>query len=851
MGLAIGDINNDGYPDIYVGNDFFENDYLYINQKNGTFKDLISPENSGIGHTSHYTMGVDISDFNNDGLQDILSLDMLPEDLTTYKASGTEYSYQIYNNYLNKGYANQYMQNALQLNQGNSHFSEIGYLSGISATEWSWAPLFADLDNDGYKDLFISNGILGATNDMDYISFIANEKIQKRISNGMTDQDMKMIEEIPEKKTINYFFKNSGGLKFENMNGAWISGEPSFSNGSIYADLDNDGDLDLVTNNVNEKAFLYKNLSREKDNQNFLKIEFKGSEKNLQGIGARVKAYSQSGMQMAENYPTRGYLSSVPAILHFGLGKLKSADSLEIIWPNGSFQKIKDVKANQKLLVHFDSAKNEKSPGKQLSSEPESEFDLVQRHKEYSFKDFLYEPLIPYSQSNLGPSITTVDFNKDGLDDLFISGDRFEAGKLWIQSKTGKFKVLEQPEIDSGDKEPVDQVFFDANGDGALDLFVVYGGSDPNNKKKNEPSLYINHNGKLLKSNGFPAFSINASVCRTADFNSDGFQDILITSNAGFGDYGASQDAVILLNDGKGNFNFRKNFNTSLKEIGLIYDAEIVDFNNDGIPDIVFAGHYMPISIYLNKGNGKFKIVEIENTEGWWNSVEVEDYNKDGNLDIIAGNWGLNSRLKASVKNPLQLYLEDFDDNGKIDPILTYYYNGRETPLATKDELTKQIPVLNKSYLSYTEFAKADFNDYFSAEKISKAVRKKVVTLETSFFENKGDLKFEKKKLPLEVQFSPVHAIRSVDFDADGLMDVIMGGNNYHINTQLGRQDAGFGIMLKNIGKGNFEIYSNKDFYIKGAVKAIEKIEIQKENYLIFGINNDNVQFVKYPKNND
>lgn len=851
LGLAIGDLNNDGYPDIYVGNDFFENDYAYINQRDGTFKDIISAEKSGIGHTSHYSMGVDISDFNNDGLQDIISLDMLPEDLTTYKASGTEYSYQIYNNYLNKGYANQYMQNALQLNRGGSNFSEIGYISGVSATEWSWAPLFADLDNDGFKDLFISNGILGATNDMDYISFIANEKIQKRINKGITDQDMKIIDEIPEKKTMNYFFKNSGGLQFENMNSQWLDGKTSFSNGAVYADLDNDGDLDLVTNNVNEKAFLYRNRSREKEGLNFLKFQLKGSPNNLLGIGARVKVHSSSGTQVMENYLTRGFLSSVPPELHFGMGKNEDADSIEIFWPDGSYQKLKNVKSNQKLSVDYNSAEKTELLVNNLPSNENIEFNITQNHKEYSFKDFLFEPLIPYAQSNLGPSISTIDYNMDGLDDLFISGDRFEPGKIWIQNKEGKFVSHNEDVLNSDGKEPVDHVFFDANADGSLDLLMVYGGSDPNNKNGNQPSLYIRKNGRLIKSEGLPSINVNASACRTADFNSDGYIDILITSNAGFGEYGPSQNAILLLNDGDAKFHINKDFNKELEQIGLVYDAEIVDVNADNKPDIVIAGHYMPITILLNQPEGKFEKFEIRDTEGWWNDIEIRDYNKDGKMDIIAGNWGLNSRLKASVKYPMQLYLQDFDDNGKTDPILTYYYKGRETPLATKDELTKQIPVLNKSYLSYNEFAKADFNDYFSEEKVKNATRKKVVTLETTYFENKGNLNFEKVNLPVEVQFSPVHAIHSTDFDSDGLTDIIMAGNNYHINTQLGRQDAGYGIMLRNTGNSQFEVFSGKDFYIKGAVKAINEIKIQDQKYLVFGINNESVQFVKYPQKND
>ena len=848
LGLAVGDLNNDGYPDIYVGNDFFENDYLYINNQDGTFSEIISAENNNISHTSHYTMGVDIADINNDGWQDIVSLDMLPEDLTTYKASGTDYSYQIYNQYINNGYGHQYMQNSLQLNNGNLNFSEIGQFSRIAASEWSWSPLIADLDNDGFKDIFISNGILGATNDMDFISFIANENIQKRISKSMSAKDLEMIREIPEKKVANYFFRNKNGLQFENLSADWIKKTPSFSHGATYADLDNDGDLDLVTNNVNEKAFIYRNNSRELDSLNFIKIRFLGAAENRSGIGAKVEVFNSGKVQSQLNFPTRGFMSAVPPELHFGLGKNKNIDSLKVTWPDFSAETIKKVQNNQSVVLDHKNSKTTKRSSEKIKSEENPKVFPEFKHNEYSFKDFIYEPLIPYATSNLGPAVSVVDFNEDGREDLYLSGDRFQPCKLYIQDKTGKLLESNQPGLKSlGNKEPTGQAFFDADNDGDLDVVIIYGGSDPNDKNNSQPVLLLNEDGILKDSEKFPEIHINASVIRVGDLNQDGLNEIFIGSNSDFGNYGSSPSSYIFLNSGKGNFKMT----TNLENFGMVYDARIVDINQDNLPDIAIAGHYMPITFLLNDGKGNFRRETIKDSEGWWNSLEVSDFDNDGYLDIIAGNWGLNSRLKASKEEPIKLYLQDFDDNGRIDPIVTYFYHSRETPFATKDELAKQIPGLNKSFLSYSDFAKADFKDYFSTEKIENAQIKRVNKLESTYFENTGNFNFKMKSLPAQVQFSSVNAILLKDVDGDSRQDIILGGNTYHMNTQLGRLDGNSGTILLNKGNGNFKISEEERLNISGPVRSIDQIKISDSKYLIFGINNDSIQFIKQNYSND
>ncbi len=855
LGVAISDVNNDAYPDIYVGNDFFENDYLYINQKDGTYKEVIASGKNKIKHTSHFSMGTDIADINNDGFSDILSLDMLPEDLATYKSSGTEYGFTIYNQYLKNGYQPQYMQNALQLNRTEANFSEIAFYSGIAATEWSWAPLIIDLDNDGYKDVFISNGIKGATNDMDFISFIANDNIQKRINEGMTKEDLALINELPDKKTTNYFYRNRGDLTFENVSDKWSEKSPSYSNGAVYADLDNDGDLDIITNNINENAFVYQNQINILQSNNYLKIKLKGTEQNLNAVGAKATIFTENNLQTSEVYPTRGYLSSVSSILHFGLGNSSKIDSIEVRWPDGNVSTFKNIETNTTITLEKD---NEYS-AKVINEEPMHTFDkgsfsIKYKHQDYETKDFSTEPLSPYAISNEGPHITVKDINIDGLEDVYVPGGRFKAGKMFLQNSSGNFVETEQPGLEYDKKyEDIDQCFFDADQDGDLDLIVIYGGNENYSGYETSPTLFFNENGEFkIANDAFPNIKINTSVVITTDIDKDGDEDIFIGSNSVAGSYGKSPKNYLFENNGKGIFKEITLANApDLYTVGQIFDAKFVDINTDGYQDLVVAGHYMPITIFVNNGKGIFikeAIPSLEKTNGWWNCISIKDMNNDGDLDIIAGNWGGNSRLKASVEEPIQLYLNDFDDNGKVDPIVTYFYQGKETPIATKDELTKQIPQLNKKFLSYKTFSEANFEDYFSKEKIDQAEKKQVFTLKTIYFENKGNLDFIPHDLPWEAQISSVHDILVHDINNDEYPDLILGGNTYEISTQLGRLDASYGEILLNDKKGNFKSTEKNRLKVNGAVRSIETIKIKDSIYFLFGINNDSIQIITKTK---
>ena len=846
LGLTISDINNDGYPDIYVGNDFFENDYLYVNQKDGTFKDVISTNSLQLGHTSHFSMGNDIADINNDGLTDIVSLDMLPEDLETYKTSGLEYPFPIYQQYLKNGYAPQFMQNTLHLNLGDANFSEVAELSKIPATEWSWGALLADFDNDGLKDLFVSNGIKGATNDMDFISFIANEKIQEQLSQGMTEKELAFANEIPEKKVANYFFKNSNGTSFEDVTEKWHKKEPSFSNGCAYADLDNDGDLDIVVNNVEDPAFILKNQSELINTNNSFQFRLKGSQENIHGIGAKIIAYTKDRMQILENYPARGYLSTVSNRLQFGIGNDSILDSLKITWPTGQQQKLVDVPSGQVLELSIKEAILD-TMGKNTSKyalfleKRTAPFSFV--HKDNNSIEFDRDPLIPFANTNEGPGISIADVNANGLLDVFIHGAKSQASALFIQDSTGTF-TPSQPALFEEDayNEDVASIFFDANNDGLQDLLVVSAGNEFKTSEKLWPRLYRNQNGKFEKdSTQFRKLSINASAVVAIDYDNDKDLDIIITSDQVPWAFGKTPAQYLFENDGNGNFeDVTLKVAPDLRSLGNVTDVSCVDINEDGFKDIIAVGHWMPVSILINDGK-TLKLQEnqgLEHTNGWWNTVKVADFDKDGDLDIVAGNWGLNSKFNASLEEPITLYSKDFDDNGSVEPLVTYYHNHQETPFASKDELVKQMPGLNKKFLSYKAFANEGIEGLFGSKNLKDAFKKRVYELASCYFINEGNGNFTKRPLPFKAQVSTVNSLWVEDFDKDGYQDVLAVGNDYEISTQLGRMDASHGVFLRFDKKNTFQNPADWKINIPGPARDIKKIWIASKPYYVVGINN-------------
>jgi hypothetical protein len=860
LGIGVADIDLDGWPDMYVGNDFHENDYLYINQHNGTFKEDLT---NRMMHTSQFSMGVDIADINNDAYPDIISMDMLPSDPKILKSSLGEDDYNTFYMKIGYGYNYQYTRNNLQLNRRNGMFSEIGLYAGVAASDWSWSPLWMDFDNDGLKDLFISNGIPKRLNDMDYVNYVSNDEIQQKLKENFTDEkDLGLINKFPEIKLPNKFFKNTGDAKFNDIEKQIGGNEATFSNGAIYADLDNDGDLDVVVNNIEDPVLLYENKSNDKKTRPYLDIKLKGSSKNINALGAKVLVYDSNEIRTYEKYPVRGFQSSMEIPIHIGLYKTK-IDSILLIWPDNTYQTVQWKNAVSSLLkiqyqpglpkYDYSRLTNRlKNPTRKMV-DITKEVNLDFKHVENPFNEFEREPLIPFMVSREGPALAVGDANGDGLDDVFIGSSKGNKSAIFFQRPGGKFEKSNQPELDNDSTyEDVDATWIDVNNDGKTDLVIASGGNEYyGNDHFQQPRLYLNdgHEHFTKLDHAFNSIYLTASCVVPYDFNGDGYMDLFIGGRAVPWEYGQVPQSYLLENDKQGHFkDVTAQYSKELSKIGFVRSALWYDINNDGRKDLIISPEWGGICAFINE-KGSFKKQMLTDKKGWWNFVLPVDINGDGNMDLIAGNEGLNNRLTASAKEPVRLYFNDFDDNGKKEQVLTYYLDGHEIPFANKDELQKQIPIIKKRFLYARDFAKASLNDIFSESKLKNSDVLTADYFANSVLMNKGNMNFTTQPLPWLAQLSPFKDAVVINANNDSLPDILLVGNFYDNNIQMGRNDADFGTILVNKGNGRFDCESINGLEIKGQVRHIKKIKIGKEEAYILARNNDSVMVIKFADN--
>ncbi|WP_271783050.1 VCBS repeat-containing protein [Aquimarina algiphila] len=859
LSATIADFNDDGFKDIYVSNDFDSPDFMYINNKNGTFKEIAK---EAVNHTSQYGMGADIADYNNDNLHDIAQVDMTPEDNRRSKSNMSSMNPLGFTKMVNSGLNYQYMQNSLQLNRGNDAngnpvFSEVSRIAGISTTDWSWSILFSDLDNDGWKDITISNGTRRDINNRDYFA-----KLKTKNYFGNAALSAEEVQQIPSEKISNYIFKNTKDFTFKNMVDEWGWDEKTFSNGSLYADLDNDGDLDFVINNIDQHPSIYKNNNL--DHNNFLTISLKGTKNNQNGLGAKVYITTNQSQQFNELTLTRGFQSSVAPILHFGLGKEEIVSLVKVVWPNGDISEIKDVKANQNLLVDFSSA--QKSKKESLQNKPLFQTIALDAigvdfaHIENKYDDYYFEPLLPHQTSMLGPGIAVGDVNGDGLEDFYIGGASKQAATLFVQNTEGKFNRTNNIiwEADK-DMEDMSALFLDYDNDGDKDLYVVSGGNEGNQDLANfQDRLYINNgNGKFIKSvNILPRIETSGSRVIAGDYDNDGDLDLFVGGRLVVGQYPWPAKSYILNNDNGIYKDVTAEIAPDFSTLGMITDASWTDFDNNGTLDLIIVGEWTPILFYSNDGNtfqNTTTSTGLQNTNGWWSSITQDDFDNDGDIDYIIGNLGLNYKYKASKDEPFEVYADDFDGNKRKDIVLSYYNFGKLFPVRGKSCSSQQMPTLRKKFQDYNSFAIADVNEVYGKEKLDNAeIHYKVQTFASSYIENLGKGKFKITPLPNEAQFSSVNKIISDDIDGDGFKDIILGGNLYASEIETPRNDSSIGTFLKGDGNGNFIAVPNDQcgLYLKGDVKDFSFITIGNTRYIGVVKNNDDLQFVKVKRNN-
>ena len=876
LGVAASDINNDGWPDLYVSNDFEEQDYCYLNNKDGTFKEVCKKL---FGHISRSTMGLDIADYNNDLLPDVVTVDMLPEDNHRQKMLQGAEQYDKYNLMVDSGYGHQNSRNMLQLNRGIGKdslpvFSEIGQLAGMSNTDWSWSALLTDFDNDGFKDLFISNGFLRDYTNLDFVKYDVANAMEQAVADGKDistrekyQQDMPLfdlIKKMPSSKVSNYAFKNKGDLSFSNETKNWGLDEPGVSSGATYADLDNDGDLDLIVCNNNEPVWVYQNNAELISANSFIKVKLNGNGQNKFAIGAKVIVTANNKTQLQELYPVRGYQSSVDYVLNFGMGKDSSIDNIKVIWPDGK-QTVVAKPAINKLLT-IDAAgsmlpgeipENKKSLFTDITAT--AGIDFVQLENEYV--DFKRELLMPYQLSKQGPKMCKADVNGDGLEDIFIGAPAGQAGVLYLQDKEGHFiQSNSQPWVADAVCEDIGCTFFDADNDGDVDLYVVSGSNEwihPGPELQDR--IYINDGkGNFTKNKTALPNEIYSGSCVTAaDFDNDGDLDLFVGDRTVPGNYPMNGGNILLRNDydkKTKSIHFtnvtKKLAGENLFNAGMVTDAVWNDIDKDVWVDLIITGDWMPIKIFKNNKGIFTDITEqsgLKNNNGWWSKIIPADIDNDGNMDFICGNMGWNTQFKPTTTEPLTTYAADFNGDGKVDPIFTWFVQGKPYLFNSRDEMAEQIPTISKKFLKYADYADATIDNLFEKSQIDAAKKFYIKNVSTSFLRNNGKGVFTLTPLPLEAQFSPVNGILYNDYDGDGKNDVLTAGNFFPFRVQQGRCDASTGSLFKSDGKGNFKTVniSTTGLQLQGDIRDMLEVKGKKGSVIVISKNNGAVQVIK------
>lgn len=857
LGVSVADVNNDGYPDIYVSNDFFERDYLYINQKNGTFKEDIQ---NMTGHLSLASMGPDIADINNDGYLDIFTTEMLPEGDRRLKKMTSFESFDVIKLKQHDGYFNQYMQNCLQLNNGDGTFSEVAFNAGVSATDWSWGALFFDMDNDGWKDIFVSNGIYKDLTDQDYIEFLGNRENMEKIAEKKKFDYKEFSNKMTSTPISNYAFSNNHNVTFTNKTKEYGLDDPSFSNGAAYGDLDGDGDNDLIVNNVNMPLFVYKsNTDRLKNN--FIQFKLQGPALNRFGVGTRFEAYANGQKIVSYAQPTRGFQSSTsPNLITMGMGKIKKLDSLLVIWPGGKYQVAKDVACNKVYTFKIVETKGtynlSPQPIKPLFTEAATAlFDSIPKHTEDGFIDFDNERLMLQLLSTENPYMAKGDLNNDGLEDFYFGASKESAASFYIQKKDGRFShyipedMAKQSYIEGGGA-----AFGDFDGDGDQDVIMGIGGNaDEASTAIYFPRFFENDGKGNLHRNAERTIRVatNASVVMACDYDKDGHPDLFIGGRSVPGTYGEYPESYVLHNDGTGHFtDVSKQVFGASNKLGMITAAQWADIDGNGYPDLVVAGNWMGIRIFKNSGSKFTEDKQLADFKGWWGSLQIADVNGDGKPDIIGGNLGLNSKFHASAKEPMSIYIKDFDKNGTKECV-TSMYRSDSIPYVfhMRPDLVGQMPILKKKYLKYTDYAGKPFKEVFSDTELEGAETHEINYLASAVFINNGG-KFQVKQLPYNAQLSTVNTILCQDLDVTGIPSIILAGNFYGLKPEVGRLDASHGQIYK-YKNGDFTYISpaQSGMDLTGQVMSSLMIKNAKgQSYFLFGLNDDKLKAYKLGK---